>query len=68
MATTMTRQHFELIARTLASVRPTKHRDEFDTGMHAQWGDSVSALANALATTNPNFDRARFVAAATKEV
>jgi len=45
----MTRKHFQLIADVLR-----------DSGAAA---DLVFAMADALATTNPNFDRDRFLEA-----
>lgn len=49
---TMSRQHFELIARVLTNRMPD--------------GDIVADFADALEKTNPNFDRTRFVIAANK--
>jgi hypothetical protein len=49
---TMTRQHFEMIASTLAS-----------SGASAE---IVKNFADKLAATNPRFDAARFTAAASK--
>lgn len=53
---TMNRAHFELIAENLRSGY------NGDAGAHAA---RVAAAADDLAKTNPNFNRARFTAAAT---
>jgi hypothetical protein len=53
----MTRRHFELIA---AAIRD--QREHFTSNRaHARF---AAAMADALATTNPRFDKARFVRAA----
>lgn len=53
----MTRRDFILIAETIADFR-REHPDRVD-GLHLL----VWKLASRLATTNPNFDRARFIKA-----
>jgi len=55
---TMTRQHFNLIASTLA-----QHAQQVRTDPHAH-NALVSSFADKLAGTNPNFDRDRFKDAA----
>jgi hypothetical protein len=54
----MTRKQYEQIAAALAAARRNMSTEQF-IGWHA----SVQAVASALATTNPNFDRERFLAA-----
>jgi len=51
----MTKKDFELIAAALARCKPS--------ALNTAWYNVVYALADALATTNPRFDRARFLAA-----
>ena len=51
---TMQRRHFELIARTIS--------EELPPNSEAQ-RLSALAFADMLASTNPNFDRARFLRA-----
>ena len=55
----MTRQHFELIARVLSAYRPAWSIEQC-----AAVDVVVDAFADALAPTNPNFDRERFIRAA----
>ena len=52
----MTKKDFELIARTLADWPRTD--DE-----HESWEHGCRHFADALATTNPRFDRAKFLQA-----
>jgi len=52
----MTRKHFELIAAAVAAAHT-------DPGAREQ---VAYQLAQALASTNPQFDRARFIAACMK--
>ena len=64
----MTKKDFELIANTLRSEDPrTKHypdMTDWEKGVAGEeWNTTVLAFADALATTNPRFDRARFLAA-----
>ena len=63
----MTKKDFELIANTLRSEDPrTKHyfdMTDWEKGAADEWNTIVLAFANALQTTNPRFDRARFLAA-----
>jgi hypothetical protein len=56
----MTRKDFELIAMTLKDTT-----EGFDADGDCRFGVEVAALnlADALATTNPRFDRERFLAA-----
>ena len=62
----MTRKDFELIAKVLKEARdssmyhvPNGSESPFIHGIN----NAAYVLANALATTNPRFDRARFLAA-----
>lgn len=56
----MTRGHFQLIARILRDNRP---EDRYgDAG--ALWSQLVGEFAEMLSSTNPNFDRGRFLRAA----
>lgn len=57
----MTRKDFELIAAVLLAARA-----EFPTpGKNRVHDYTVGLFVDALAHTNPRFDRARFIAAAT---
>lgn len=56
----MTKSHFELIAERTRSFPDF----EYTLAGRARLADH---FADALAATNPNFDRARFIAAATRE-
>lgn len=55
---TMTRQHFEMIANTLA-----QHAQQVRANPHAH-DALVSAFADKLGKTNPKFNKAMFVKAA----
>ena len=62
----MTKKDFEAIAAQLKYVKPTNplstprnHRLVLES-MSKQWVWAVDAIADALATSNPRFDRARF--------
>jgi len=62
----MTKKDFELIARALTDARhyipgrePKEHVRELLAGIDY----SAEFLADALATTNPKFDRAKFLSA-----
>ena len=64
----MTRKDFELIANAIKATRANHERDAAAGFQYqADFMDGVNAatytLADALATTNPNFDRARFLKA-----
>jgi hypothetical protein len=52
----LTRKHFEAIAKRIAAI-PVSPKEK---RIHAEW------IADCLVETNPRFDRARFIAAATK--
>jgi len=54
---TMTRQNFELIARVLAKADPPNMHPEFMDRL-------IESFADALAESNPSFDRGRFIKAA----
>ncbi len=68
----MYRKDFQLIAQALRdeavhldAPKPTPY-DEMgprDKGMYDQWSTSVLTMAKALASTNPGFDRDRFLVA-----
>ena len=61
----MTKKDFELIAAALKEARmhwiiaETPDADSFRAGLYA----AAKELAHALSTTNPRFDRERFLAA-----
>lgn len=66
----MTKKDFELIATALqedaAHLNRALHRDyrnmtDWERGAYDQWSTTVLALADALATTNPLFNRERFL-------
>tara|TARA_R110000796_G_scaffold111795_2_gene223324 strand:- start:569 stop:787 length:219 start_codon:yes stop_codon:yes gene_type:complete len=48
----MTRQHYEFIADIM--------------GPQVSWPSNLQSIADALESTNPRFDRAKFIARATK--
>jgi hypothetical protein len=50
----MTRKDFELIAQTLAAVKPNNGK-KLD-----MWDDTVRQFAHVLAQVNPRFDKAKF--------
>lgn len=53
----MTRQHFELIAATIRDLTFSPPNKQY----------IAAVFAATLDDTNPNFDRERFIAAATRE-
>jgi hypothetical protein len=59
----MTRKDFELIATTLRHERPDRDGSRWADGARDAWSTIVLQFADALATTNRSFDRARFLAA-----
>ena len=60
----MTKKHFEALAAALFEAREhTGHNASWDDGVDAQWLKDVAVVADVCATTNPRFDRARFLAA-----
>lgn len=69
----MTRKDFELIAKslntTLNAARKQRDSGVLDNGDAIVNGvtATIEDLARALTSTNPRFDWARFIAAATKE-
>lgn len=58
----MTRRHFRVIAEALAEARPTVVGSEWSAGKASGWWDACESMARALSATNPQFDRARFLA------
>lgn len=58
----MTRRDFQLIAGTLNRVRAA-YRPNWNPNLFRAMDDTTKALADALAGTNPKFDRARFLSA-----
>lgn len=58
----MTKQDFELIADTL---RYAQSLESLEDVSPEDWDTLAALFADALATTNPNFQRARFLEAAT---
>lgn len=58
----MTKKDFELIAAAIVSTRIPYDRVSL-SAYQLMLGAVAESLANALATTNPRFDRARFLAA-----
>lgn len=62
----MTKKDFQLIADALARQEPVHNQlNPFTNWLnkHLQWEKDCEALADALATTNPRFDRERFLTA-----
>lgn len=55
----MTRKHFEGIAKALKDGMP--HED--DTAEYVAYHRAIASVADYLATTNPAFDRAKFIKA-----
>lgn len=60
-APSMTRQHFALIAEVIAERRTVAHN--YDDVVYDELDRISKAFASALASTNPNFNRARFLRA-----
>lgn len=59
----MTKKDFELIARAVLDSRPLGATPQYAEWANGQCDMTAERLADALATTNPKFDRARFLAA-----
>lgn len=57
----MTRKDYELIARTLLECCPSADYGLGDDKRLSLWEMTCGALANALASDNPRFDRDRFL-------
>ena len=55
----MTKKHFEALANALASARPNTDAPDRPT-----WDTLLDRIAHVCATTNPRFDRGRFMRAA----
>jgi hypothetical protein len=60
----MTHKDFVLIAGALAATRES-YAPHWDANLFRACDDHVKFIADVLATTNPRFDRTRFIAAAT---
>lgn len=61
----MTRKDFVLIAGALKSARVTNHTNMPNRALYLNGVDNAAhMIAAALADTNPNFDKARFLLAA----
>lgn len=63
----MTHKDFVLIAGAVAAAREMSHAARHDIGAAGAFDDVSNQLADALAATNPRFDRQRFLAAARGE-
>lgn len=61
----LTRAHFEQIAENLLKTKPA---DESDRAANAAFSARLTAAADHLSTTNPGFNRNRFIAAASGNV
>ena len=62
----LTAKHFEALAAALKENRPALPEDGYGQPYHfseAQWSDCAGRIASVCARFNPNFDRARFLAA-----
>jgi hypothetical protein len=62
----LTRNDFEVIAESLADVRPTAHGISVDDPKAQQWAKDVMAVADALKKINPRFDTMLFCKATQK--
>jgi hypothetical protein len=62
----MTHKDFVLIAGALAATR-NSYAPHWDPNLFRACDDHAKYVADALATTNPRFDRERFLAAARGE-
>ena len=60
----MTRKDYELIAAAIAAVaRHNATDDDYREGWHGATSAASHRLADSLASTNPRFDRSRFLKA-----
>ena len=61
----MTRKHYKIIAESLKRTRPGSHSVLAGVALEEelQWNNTVTDLARVLSSTNPRFNRARFVEA-----
>lgn len=64
----LTRKDFNALAARLLDERPCDlgaypFKDAATRAQYDQWGTTTLAIVEWLATTNPRFDRARFIAA-----
>jgi hypothetical protein len=59
----MSKAHFELLAETVSNLPSREWAHEDATGLVdcVSWEDLLSALADMCASTNPAFDRSRFL-------
>lgn len=63
---TLTRKHFQSLAAALRSTKPTIEQCGYSEALALateHWAHTCRAIANVCATTNPQFDRAKFLAA-----
>lgn len=62
----MTKKHFDALADALSTARPITYGYNTPSQVAdalAPWEESCAAVARVCARFNPNFDRARFLAA-----
>lgn len=59
----MQRAHFEAIAAVLKAHQPSPALGAYHKGQADQWALTARAMADTLASTNPNFRRADFLSA-----
>ena len=60
----MQRRHYQFIAAIMLSEKPDREPgNRWSDGARNEWSTTVLAFASRLASTNPGFDRARFLAA-----
>ena len=63
-AITFQRRHYQFIAAIMLSEKPDRESgNRWSDGARDEWSTTVLAFASRLASTNPGFDRARFLAA-----
>ena len=61
MTASLTKKHFDALAAALSNTRPGVGSKS--SLLDWQWKSDVGTVANVCARFNPNFDRARFLAA-----
>lgn len=59
----MTKKHFDALAAALRAQKPEDTFDENRLLLIIQWRADAKVVADVCARFNPNFDRARFLAA-----